>query len=97
MSIFIPVVVVALFGIKIPGVERLDFLPPIYATINGFTALILIIAVFQIKNGNRITHERLMKTAMVLSVIFLILYMVYHMTSESTKYGVAEKISTFLK
>jgi len=32
-------------------------------------------------------HERLMKMALVLSVIFLVLYVLYHMTSDSTSYG----------
>jgi len=87
LSIVIPIAVAALFGIRIPGVERLGFLPPIYATINGVTALVLILAVVQIKKGNRKYHERLMKMAMVLSLLFLVLYISYHMTSDSTKYG----------
>ena len=87
LSIVIPIAVAALFGIRIPGVERLGFLPPIYATINGLTAIILILAVVQIKKGNRKTHERLIKTAMMMSVVFLLLYITYHMTSGSTKYG----------
>lgn len=87
LSIVIPIVVTALFGVKIPGVERLGFLPPIYATINGITALLLIAAVIQIKKGNRKTHEQLMKTAIVFSVLFLLLYIIYHMTSDSTKFG----------
>lgn len=87
LSIVIPVAVAVLFGVKIPGVERLGFLPPIYATINGITALVLILAVVQIKKGNRKYHERLMKMAMMLSVLFLLLYIAYHMTSDSTKYG----------
>lgn len=76
-SITIPVVIAALFTVKIPGVERLGFLPPIYATINGITAILLVIAVYQIRNGNRKTHERLMKTAILCSVVFLVLYMIY--------------------
>lgn len=87
LSIVIPIAVAALFGIKIPGVERLGFLPPLYATINGMTAIILILAVLQIKKGNRKMHERLMKTAIGFSVLFLVLYVTYHMTSDSTKYG----------
>jgi len=87
LSIFIPIAVAALFNIKIPGVERLGFLPPIYATINGFTAILLIMAVLQIKKGNRKSHEKLMKTAIICSIIFLALYIIYHMTSESTKFG----------
>lgn len=87
LSIVIPIAVAILFGIRIPGVERLGFLPPIYATINGLTAIILILAVIQIKKGNRKNHERLMKIAIAFSVIFLMLYIAYHMTSDSTKYG----------
>lgn len=87
LSITVPIVVAVLFSVKIPGVERLGFLPPIYATINGLTAILLVTAVFQIRKGNRKTHELLMKTAIGCSVLFLILYMGYHMTSDSTKYG----------
>ncbi len=86
-SIGIPVTIAVLFSVKIPGVERLGFLPPIYATINGITAILLITAVYQIRKGNRKTHERLMKTAIGCSVLFLILYMTYHMTSDPTIYG----------
>ena len=87
LSITIPLVVAVLFGIKIPNVAPLSFLPPIYAAINGVTAVILISAVFQIKKGNRKYHERLMKTAILCSVLFLLMYIAYHMTSDSTKFG----------
>lgn len=89
LSIIIPVAVAVLFTIKIeiPGVERLGFLPPIYASINAVTAIILIVAVVQIKKGNRRAHENLMKTAIALSALFLLMYVVYHMTSTSTPFG----------
>ncbi len=91
VSIVIPLAVAALFGVNLNrlgfNVEPLTFLPPIYATINGFTALVLILAVVAIKNGKRKLHEGLMKTAIALSLCFLLLYIAYHMTSESTKFG----------
>tara|TARA_R110000772_G_scaffold165317_1_gene276626 strand:- start:984 stop:1514 length:531 start_codon:yes stop_codon:yes gene_type:complete len=87
LSIAIPIAVAALFTIKIPGVERLGFLPPIYASINALTALLLVLAVIQIKKGNRKLHERLIKTCIILSVLFLVMYVTYHMTSDSTSYG----------
>lgn len=86
LSIAIPLVVALLFGVKL-DIELPVFLPPVYATINAVTAVILIAAVWSIKNKRRALHERLMKTAIVLSVIFLVLYVLYHMTSDSTKYG----------
>lgn len=86
LTIAIPLVVIALFRVKIDGVN-LSFLPHIYAPINALTALILPIAIFQIKKGNRKTHEKLMKTALLLSISFLVMYVLYHATTEETKFG----------
>ena len=87
LSILIPIVVAILFGVKIPNVEPLSFLPPIYATLNGLTAVLLIIAFIAIKNKNIVLHENLMTTAIWCSGLFLIMYVAYHMTSDSTKFG----------
>jgi putative membrane protein len=91
LSVIIPLAVAGLFGINLRklgfNVEPLSFLPPIYATVNGLTAVVLIIAVGAIKNNNRKLHENLMKTAISLSVSFLLMYIAYHMTSDSTKFG----------
>lgn len=87
LSVLIPIVVAVLFGIKIPNVEPLTFLPPIYATINAITAIVLIIAFWAIKTKKQALHEKLMKFAIMLSVAFLAMYVAYHMTSDSTKFG----------
>src|SRR5690606_22357704 len=91
LSVAIPLVVALLFGVNLRklgfDVQPLTFLPPIYATINGITAVLLVIAVWAIKNGRRELHERLVKIAVGCSVAFLAMYVAYHMTSESTKYG----------
>jgi putative membrane protein len=91
VSILIPVVVAVLFNIKLKDlgyeVEPMSFLPPIYATINGVTAIVLVAAVLAIKKGNRKLHERLMAFAIALSLAFLVMYVAYHMTTESTKFG----------
>jgi len=86
-SVVIPIVVALLFMVKIPNVATLSFLPPIYATINGLTAVLLLVAVWAIKNGNRSLHQKLMTTNIVLSLLFLVMYIAYHMTSDSTAYG----------
>ncbi|MEO8933567.1 MAG: DUF420 domain-containing protein [Xanthomarina sp.] len=91
LSIAIPLIVAALFGVNLRDlgfdVEPLTFLPPIYASINALTAFILILAFIAIKNKKIGLHENLMKTAIGCSVIFLTLYVAYHMTSDSTKFG----------
>ncbi|MBT8316515.1 MAG: DUF420 domain-containing protein [Lutibacter sp.] len=86
LSIAIPLVVAILFGVKI-DVQLPVFLPPIYATTNAITSLLLIVAVWAVKNKKINLHENLMKTAIAFSVLFLVLYVAYHMTSESTKFG----------
>ncbi|MFH6970441.1 DUF420 domain-containing protein [Flavobacterium petrolei] len=91
VSIIIPVAVAILFGVKLKdlgyNVAPLSFLPPIYATTNGITAILLIAAVIAIKNGKRKLHERLMTGAIALSVAFLVMYVAYHMTSVSAVFG----------
>ena len=91
VSVLIPVVVALLFSVKLKdfgyNVQPLSFLPPIYAAINGITAVVLVAGVLAIKNGKRKLHERLMTTAIALSVAFLVMYVAYHMTSDSTKFG----------
>lgn len=87
LSIVIPLVVALLFGYKIPNAKPLSFLPPIYATINGLTAVLLVVAVVAIKNGKRKLHQNLMTSCIVLSALFLVMYVAYHMTSDSTPFG----------
>jgi putative membrane protein len=87
LSIVIPVVVALLFGMpKIKGYD-FSFLPPIYASINGLTAILLVAGYVAIRNGKRLLHERIMKTCIALSASFLVMYVVYHITSESTPFG----------
>jgi putative membrane protein len=86
ISVVIPIAVAALFGIKVEGVD-FSFLPPIYASINGVTALLLILALIFIKNGKVQLHQKTIQVALALSVLFLLCYVAYHMTSDSTVYG----------
>lgn len=85
LSVVIPLAVAILFGVKIE-LELPVFLPPIYASINAITALLLVLAVLAVKKGNIKRHELLMKIAIGCSLVFLVLYVLYHMTSDSTKF-----------
>ena len=85
-SFAIPVVVAVLFGVKIDGVD-LSFLPTVYASINGVTAVILVAALIAIKKKNTSLHRGLMRFSLLLSLLFLACYVAYHMTSDSTTYG----------
>lgn len=85
-AVGIPLAVAALFAIKIDG-YNFGFLPPIYASINAITAIILIGALVAIKKGKRKLHEKLMKSAIFCSILFLLGYIMYHITSSPTPYG----------
>ena len=91
LSIAIPIAVAALFGINLQklgvNIKPLSFLPPIYAAINGITAVLLVFSVIAIKKGKRKIHERLNTLAIVCSALFLVMYVAYHMTSNSTPFG----------
>ena len=87
VSVLVPIVVAILFTVRIPDAEPLTFLPPIYAGINALTSLLLIAALYFIKNGQRMIHEALMKVCIGLSLIFLIMYIAYHMTTDPTPFG----------
>ena len=89
ISVLIPavVVVVALLFVRIESIPPLTFLPPIYATINGLTAVILILAYRSILNKKIKRHELLMKISIGLSVVFLVMYVLYHMTTDITPFG----------
>lgn len=86
LSVVIPLAVAGLFGVKL-DIELPVFLPPVYASINAITGMVLITAFWAIKNKKIELHQKLMKFAIVLSALFLILYVLYHMTSNSTTFG----------
>jgi putative membrane protein len=72
---------------NLPIAKPLTFLPRIYATINGLTAITLVIAVYYIKRGKRKIHENLIKVCIALSLSFLVMYVAYHLTSDPTSFG----------
>ena len=71
VSLLIPVVVAILFRVKIDVAYSFDFLPKIYATINGVTTIFLILAYFAIRSKKINLHRKLMKSSIFLSLVFL--------------------------
>lgn len=83
-SIAVPLVVAVLLVVPPIENEAFKILPPIYATINGITALLLLFALVAIKQKKVELHRKLIRLSLVLSLLFLACYVAYHMTSEST-------------
>lgn len=86
ISIAIPVVVAILFGVRV-DYELPIFLPPIYSSLNALTAVLLILALIAIKSKKIKLHQRLMQTCIALSLVFLVMYIAYHMTTDPTPFG----------
>ena len=86
ISVAIPVVVAILFGVRV-DYELPIFLPPIYSSLNGLTAVLLVLALVAIKSNKIKIHQRLMQTCIALSLIFLVMYIAYHMTTDPTTFG----------
>jgi putative membrane protein len=87
ISIVLPVAVAVLYVLPKTETTLFSFLPLLNAIINGTTFLILIAALVAIKNKNIVLHKRLMWAALVLSVVFLLSYVLYHATTPSTSFG----------
>jgi putative membrane protein len=87
LSVAIPLCVAIVFSVKIEGYD-LSILPPIYASINVCTVVVLLFALWAIaRKKNMQLHRKLMRVAIACSVLFLIGYIAYHITSQSTMYG----------
>ena len=86
ISVAIPVIVAILFGVRV-DYELPIFLPPIYSSLNALTAVFLVLALIAIKSKKIKLHQRLMQTCIALSLVFLVMYIAYHMTTDPTTFG----------
>ena len=70
---------------------KLGFNVHIFATINAFVnstiAVLLVAALIAVKNQNYILHKKIMLTALVLSVVFLVSYIAHHLLAGEAKFG----------
>ena len=57
------------------------------AAINSVIAVLLVAAVMVVKKGNYLLHKKLMMSALVLSVLFLVSYIAHHLLAGETKFG----------
>lgn len=74
-------------AVRIPVSVDFGFLPPVHATLNALTALALVAALVFIKQKQVARHKAAIYTAIGLSVLFLLSYVVYHFTTVEVRYG----------
>lgn len=89
LSIAIPVAVAVLLGVR----QKVDlgswttYLTHLNAIINSLTTVLLIAGLYFIKQNNIAAHRRTMLAAFGLGSLFLVSYVLYHLTNESTSFG----------
>ena len=62
------------------------------AIINGTVAILLIAGLLAVKKNHYALHKKIMLTAMILSVLFLISYICHHLLAGETSYGETDGI-----
>ena len=89
VSVVIPVVVAILLGIrqKVHLGEWTTVLPHVNGVINSITSLLLLLGLYFIRQKNIVAHRRTMLTAFALGSVFLVNYVLYHLSNESTPFG----------
>ena len=65
---------------------EIENLSALNAMLNGFSAIMLIMGFIKIKSGNKIAHKKFMIFALIITVLFLISYLVYHYHVGSVPY-----------
>lgn len=88
-SIAIPLAVAVLLSLptKLSLGEWVYTLPHAIGIVNTLTSLCLIVAFVAVKRGNIKLHQQMNSSAFVLGALFLVMYVLYHASAESTAYG----------
>lgn len=89
IAIVLPIVVAILYFLPKSGGtnETVMAIPLFNAILNGLTFLLLVGGLVAIKNGKKIVHRNFMISAIGMSALFLVGYVIYHSQVESTKFG----------
>jgi putative membrane protein len=89
LAIVIPIAVAALLGIrqKVELGAWTKVLPHVIGVINTLTAVFLIAGFYFVKNNNMSAHRKAMTGAFLLGAVFLVCYILYHISNQSTPFG----------
>ena len=85
--VFAAVVLLSRFKLTVDLGFNVHVFATINAVINSVIAVLLVAALIAVKNKNYLLHKKLMFTALILSVIFLVSYIAHHLLAGETKFG----------
>ena len=75
----------------LPEGADLSSLPGFHALLNSMAAVFLVLAIRAIKKGQVILHQKMIYAAFICSLVFLLSYVTYHITTPATLFGDANK------
>jgi putative membrane protein len=88
-SVIVFVAVVFLSRVKLE--VDLPFNVHVFAQVNGLinsvVSFLLLVGLLAVKRGRYELHKKVMIAAMILSILFLVSYILHHLLSDSTSYG----------
>ncbi|MEO6914625.1 MAG: DUF420 domain-containing protein [Chitinophagaceae bacterium] len=85
--VFLAVVALGKFTVRVNLGFDPHFFAKMNAVINTFVSILLLAGLFAVKQRNFVLHKKLMISALILSVIFLVSYICHHLFTGDTKYG----------
>lgn len=85
--VFSAVVILSKFKLTVSLPFNVHVFAIINACINSCVALLLIAGIINIRKKNYTIHRNIMMTAIVLSVLFLVSYILHHLLAGETHYG----------
>lgn len=86
VSIIVFLMVLMMRRIKLDVDFDFSFLPPLHASLNALASVALILALVAIRKKDVHRHRFFMVTALILSILFLTSYVIYHFTTSETPF-----------
>jgi putative membrane protein len=81
------IVLLGNFHLKVDLGFDVHIFAKINAVINSLVSILLIVALIAVRKKNYLFHKRVMMTAMVFSILFLVSYITHHLLSGDTRFG----------
>lgn len=87
LIVFIAVVFLSRVKLEVELPFDVHVFAKINAIINTAVSILLLAGLVAVKQGKYLLHKKVMFAAMILSILFLVSYILHHLLSESTSYG----------
>jgi putative membrane protein len=85
--VFAVIVVLSRYKLEVDLGFNVHIFATFNAVVNAATAVLLLAALWAVKSFRYLLHKRLMMTALVLSVLFLLSYIAHHLLAGEAKFG----------